>query len=105
MLLEALATGFKASSTHRTRLVEVGESAGKTIALAGATLRSIDLNILGSGFGSASLASIFEVIPELFQMTADGKLKVDVERVPLSQIETAWSRADKGRRVVFTLPG
>ena len=33
LLLEALARGFKASSTHRTRLVEVGESAGKTITL------------------------------------------------------------------------
>src|ERR1700676_2634522 len=38
LLLEALAKGSKASSTHATRLVEVGESAGKTINLPGGIL-------------------------------------------------------------------
>ena len=43
LLLEALAKEFSASSTRPTRLVEVGTSAGPTITLPGATLRSIDL--------------------------------------------------------------
>lgn len=103
LLLEALAKGFKAISTRRTRLVEVGESAGKTIALPGATLRSIDLTILGSGFGSASLDKIFAAIPGLFSMAAAGKLKVAVEGVPLADVEAAWSRVEKGRRIVFTV--
>ncbi|HZP07290.1 MAG TPA: zinc-binding alcohol dehydrogenase family protein [Terracidiphilus sp.] len=103
LLLEALAKGFKASSTQRTRWVEVGESAGKTISLPGATLRSIDLTLLGSGFGSASLELIFAAIPTLFSMAASGKLKVDVEPVPLADVETAWNRIEKGRRIVFTV--
>jgi NADPH:quinone reductase-like Zn-dependent oxidoreductase len=103
LLLEALAKGFKASATHRTRLVEVGESAGKTISLPGATLRSIDLTILGSGFGSAPLDKIFATIPELFSMAAAGKLKVAVEPVPLTEVEAAWNRVEKGRRIVFTV--
>jgi NADPH:quinone reductase-like Zn-dependent oxidoreductase len=103
LLLEALAKGFSPSATHRTRLVEVGESAGKTIALPGATLRSIDLTILGSGFGSASLDKIFSAIPLLFSMAAEGKLKVAVEPVPLAEVEIAWSRVEKGRRIVFTV--
>jgi NADPH:quinone reductase-like Zn-dependent oxidoreductase len=103
LLLEALAKGFKASATQRTRLVEVGESAGKTISLAGATLRSIDLTILGSGFGSAPLDKIFATIPELFSMAASGKLKVAVEPVPLAEVESAWDRVEKGRRIVFTV--
>ena len=103
LLLEALAKGFKASATHRTRLVEVGESAGKTITLPGSTLRSIDLTLLGSGFGSASLDKIFAAIPILFSMAAAGKLKIAVEPVPLSEVEVAWNWVEKGRRIVFTV--
>jgi NADPH:quinone reductase-like Zn-dependent oxidoreductase len=103
LLLEALAKGFKASSTHGTRLVEVGESAGKTIGLPGATLRSVDLTLLGSGFGAARLDVIFAAIPTLFSLAAAGKLKIDVEPVPLADVEAAWTRVDKGRRIVFTV--
>ena len=103
LLLEALARGFKASATHRTRLVEVGQSAGPTITLPGSTLRSVDLTLLGSGFGAASIERILAAIPQLFALAAKGALKIDVEAVPLAEVETAWSRADKGRRIVFTL--
>jgi NADPH:quinone reductase-like Zn-dependent oxidoreductase len=102
LLLEALARGFRASSTHRTRLVEVGESAGRTINLPGAILRSIDLTVLGSGFGAAPLDQIFAAIPLLFSLAAAGSLNVDVEPVPLTDVEAAWNRAEKGRRIVFT---
>jgi NADPH2:quinone reductase len=102
LFLEALARGFKSSVTHRTRLVEVGESAGKTIALPGSLLRSIDLTLLGSGFGSARLDAIFAAIPTLFSMAAAGSLTVAVEPVPLAEVETAWTRIGKGRRIVFT---
>jgi NADPH:quinone reductase-like Zn-dependent oxidoreductase len=102
LLLEALARGFKASATHRTRLVEVGESAGKTISLPGATLRSIDLTLLGSGFGATSLDRILAAIPDLFSRAAEGNLTVAVESVPLAEVESAWTRVEKGRRIVFT---
>jgi NADPH2:quinone reductase len=103
LLLEGLARGFRASATHRTRLVEVGESAGRTISLPGSTLRSIDLTMLGSGFGSAKLDVIFAAIPKLFALAAAGTLKVDLEPVPLSEVEAAWNRQEKGRRIVFTV--
>jgi len=102
MLLDALSKGFKTQGTRRTRWVEVGESAGSTIALPGAILRSIDLALLGSGFGAASLDQILTAIPELFELAAVGKLTVAVEPVPLAQVESAWDRAEKGRRIVFT---
>ena len=103
LLLEALAKGFKPSATRATRLVEVGESAGKTITLPGATLRSIDLRLMGSGFGSVSLEGVIAAIPTLFEMAAKGTLRVDVEPVPLVEVEAAWSRVEKGRRIVFTI--
>lgn len=103
LLLEALAKGFNPRAARSTRLVEVGESAGKTITLPGATLRSIDLKLLGSGFGSVPLASILSAIPGLFAMAASGALRIDVEAVPLADVETAWSRSEKARRIVFTV--
>lgn len=103
VLLEALAKGFRPSGTRATRLVEVGESAGKTISLPGATLRSIDLTLKGSGFGAAALDQVLAAIPTLFQMAAAGELKVDVEPVPLADVEAAWTREVKGRRIVFTM--
>lgn len=103
LLLEALAKGFKPSATQRTRLVEVGASAGPTITLPGAVLRSVDLTLMGSGFGAASLATIMAAIPQLFAHAASGKLTIDVERIPLAEVESAWARDDKGKRIVFTL--
>jgi NADPH:quinone reductase-like Zn-dependent oxidoreductase len=103
LLLEALAKGFKAAATHRTRLVEVGASAGPNITLPAATLRSVDLTVCGSGFGAARLDVILAAIPMLFQAAAEGKLTIDVEAVPLAEVESAWNRVEKGRRLVFTV--
>jgi NADPH:quinone reductase-like Zn-dependent oxidoreductase len=103
LLLEALAKTFRPSSTNSTRLVEVGESAGRTISLPGSVLRSVDLKLLGSGFGSVPLDSILTAIPELFKLAAAGKFRIDVEPVPLADVETAWNRVEKGRRIVFTM--
>jgi hypothetical protein len=36
-------------------------------------------------------------------MVADGRFKINVEPVPLQQVESAWTRVEKGRRIVFTL--
>jgi NADPH2:quinone reductase len=103
LLLEALSKGFSANAIRATRLVEVGESAGRTITLPGATLRSIDLKLLGSGFGSVPLQKVFDAIPTLFSLAASGVFKVSVEPVPLKDVEAAWTRAEKGRRIVFTV--
>jgi NADPH:quinone reductase-like Zn-dependent oxidoreductase len=103
MLIEALAKGFRAESTPATRLIEVGGSAGSTITLPAAALRSVDLTLKGSGFGSVPLDSILAAIPALFAMAAAGELKVAVEPVPLSEVESAWIRTEKGRRIVFAI--
>lgn len=103
LLLDALAKGFRRETTRRTRLIEVGSMAGPTITLPGATLRSIDLALLGSGFGAAPLDRILAAIPTLFDLAARGVLTIAVEPVPLAQVEEAWNRVEKGRRIVFTV--
>jgi hypothetical protein len=64
-------------------------------------LRSIDLKLMGSGFGAVPLDRVLGAIPLLFSMAAQGILRVDVERVTLADVETAWTRVEKGRRIVF----
>ena len=103
LLLEALARGFNPEGARAVRLVEVGQSAGPAITLPGATLRSIDLKLMGSGFGSASLEHVFQAIPTLFSMAAGGSLRVAAEPVPLAAVEAAWNRKESGNRVVFTM--
>jgi NADPH:quinone reductase-like Zn-dependent oxidoreductase len=103
LVLEALAKGFKAEATQRTRLVEVGSSAGPSITLPGAVLRSIDLKLMGSGFGAVPLERIVASIPTLFELAQKRILTIDVEPVPLAQVEEAWNRPQEGRRIVFTV--
>lgn len=103
LFLEALARGFRASPTRSTRLVEVGESAGKAISLPGAQLRSIDLKLMGSGFGSVSLDLVLGAIPSFFSLAAAGTFRIDVEPVPLAEVGSAWNRVEKGRRIVFMM--
>jgi NADPH:quinone reductase-like Zn-dependent oxidoreductase len=102
LLLEALAKGFDPNAGRSTRLVEVGESAGKAITLPGATLRSINLKLMGSGLGSVPLDRVLGAIPTFFAMAAAGSLKVAAEPVPLAEVEAAWSRKQNGKRIVFT---
>ena len=85
----------------RIRYVQVGESAGSTISLAGATLRSSKLELLGSGFGSASIAQIFEAVSELFKEAAKKPFAIDVRTVALRDVETLWKSPEHGARLVF----
>jgi hypothetical protein len=59
--------------------------------------------LTGSGFGAAKIETILAAIPQLFAMTAAGKLKIAVDAVPLAGVESAWNRVEKGRRIVFTV--
>jgi NADPH2:quinone reductase len=102
VLLDAL-TGhdLKAEAT-RIRLVEIGEMAGPTIALSAAALRSSGLELYGSGGGSIPPKAIFDAFPQIWALAASGKLRIDIERAPLADVETLWQQQDlPGRRLVI----
>jgi NADPH2:quinone reductase len=99
-LVEAL-TGHDFTAEPRvTRLIEIGASAGPTMALPGAALRSSGLEICGSGGGSVPRHAIAEAIPEILKCAAHGDLKLETKKVPLADVETAWNQKED-RRVVF----
>jgi NADPH:quinone reductase-like Zn-dependent oxidoreductase len=102
VLFEAL-TGHDATAvSSRVRIVEIGEMAGADIRLPAAALRSSGIEIYGSGGGGiVPHQAIFEAFPQVWSLAADGKLRMDLERVPLRDIENAWRRQDSiGRRIV-----
>jgi NADPH:quinone reductase-like Zn-dependent oxidoreductase len=59
-LLEAISRKRIKPGAARTRFIQVGEGAGRTISMAASTLRGSGLEMLGSGFDSASLKQIME---------------------------------------------
>ena len=91
-------------ASSRVRLVEVGESAGPTISLAAAVLRSSRLEILGAGSGNAAASPEIwiEAVRQLMSNVACGALRIDTKRVPLDEVENAWQREQQGRRAVIT---
>jgi NADPH2:quinone reductase len=100
-LLAAIAQKGLSHAAPRIRYVQIGGSAGPTISLAAATLRSSGLELLGSGFGSASLQEIMAAVTELFEKAAEEPFKNDVKIVPLRDVEVAWSERESATRIVF----
>jgi len=103
VLLDALTGHDVMAESNTLRLIEIGEMAGPTISLPAAALRSSGIEIYGSGGGSSiPRTAIFETFPRLWALAASGKLRIDIEPVPLAQIENAWRRTDlAGRRLVI----
>lgn len=102
-LLAAITRRDLNPASSRIRLVEVGESAGPTISLAAAALRSSRLEILGAGSGNApaSPEMWLEAVRQLMSNVATSKLRIDTERVPLREVKDAWQRDQRGRRTVI----
>lgn len=100
-LLQAIAQKGLSHAAPRIRYVQIGNIAGAAISLPAATLRSSGLELLGSGFGSASLEEIMKAIAELFEEAAKRPFENAAKAVPLSEIGTAWSLKDEGARLVF----
>jgi NADPH:quinone reductase-like Zn-dependent oxidoreductase len=85
----------------RVRLVQVGQMAGSAISLPADVLRSSGLEILGSGPGTIPVGEIIAAIPGFLSVAATGGLPIDVDEVPLAEVESAWRRSDSGRRIVL----
>jgi NADPH:quinone reductase-like Zn-dependent oxidoreductase len=100
-LLEASVRRGLTRSASRVRLVEVGDSAGPTITLPAQVLRSSGLELYGGGPGSVPLDRFVEALRQLIALLASGGFRVEVERVPLADVEEAWQVNQHGRRLVL----
>ena len=106
--LVLLALKGKGSLTHRTRFVSVGSVTGDSLLLSAANLRSVNLQLAGSGLGSwthRDVGKLFsEILPEMFQLAADGKLSIETVNIPLAGIESIYDvAAPNGKRLVIEM--
>lgn len=91
--------------SHKTRFVTIGGMAGDKIQLSSSILRSTDIQISGSGFGSWSREEMnllfSEILPEMFKLASEEKIKIETESIPLIDIEEAWEiEMSGGKRLV-----
>jgi NADPH2:quinone reductase len=86
----------------RTRCVQVGGMAGAHVALPAEVLRSSGLEILGFGTGNAPPPEhLARLLRDVLALLAGGGLHLDVNRVPLAQVEEVWDLDQQGTRTVL----
>jgi NADPH:quinone reductase-like Zn-dependent oxidoreductase len=97
--LAAIAQKGLDHKSRRIRYIEIGSSAGQTITLPGATLRSSGLEMLGSGFGSVSMEKLFAAVATFVQAASERPFVVETVTAPLREVERLWNVPEKGRLV------
>ena len=107
---ELLLSAFKGQGmfTHKIRFVSIGSMAGDLIQLSAENLRSVDLQLTGSGLGSWTKPEVQQllkkILPEMFKLAAAGKLKVETVSVDLKDIASLWDLdIPGGQRLVVTI--
>lgn len=96
------------SFTNKIRYVSVGSISGDTIQLSAALLRSVNFTLTGSGLGAWTKQQVgqffSEILPEMFQLAAAGKLTIETVIVKLEDIAGLWQlEVPGGRRLVVTI--
>ena len=102
------AEAFLAATTRKefaaiqseTRFVQVGETAAPTITLPAAALRSSALTIMGTA-GIPPFDVLVEAFQQVMAYAGKGSLHIDTEKIPLTDIESAWQRDQQSRRLVI----
>jgi NADPH:quinone reductase-like Zn-dependent oxidoreductase len=98
---EAISQKGLSKSAPRVRYVQIGDSAGKTIPFSASILRSSGLELLGSGFGSASLEQIRQAITVFFDAAAKHPFQFRTKAASLRDVEALWNSGEEGVRLVF----
>jgi hypothetical protein len=108
-VLAALGNVDPNASFHVTRFVQIGEMAGPSITLPAGILRSAGIELVGMGFGSVPAAAwaraAADHLPRLLDMVAGGRLHLQTERRPLSQVEDVWTQKEPSGTRVVLVPG
>jgi hypothetical protein len=65
-------------------------------------LRTVRLQIVGSGQGSGPTRDISAEIPALVDEITSDTFHIDARAVPLADVETAWNDTATDQRIVIT---
>ncbi len=91
-----------------TRFVSIGAMTGDRIELSSQILRGTDLQISGSGLGSWTQDEVkillTNIFPEMFELAANKKLKIETEIVDFDNITHIWNQdIDSNKRLVIKI--
>lgn len=89
-------------STQRLSWVQCGSMAGPNINLPAGLMRSTDFQLIGTGLGPLSWEVMRTELTELVKVLAAVELPMQVDVVPLSQVESTWNKKES-ERVVFSM--
>lgn len=108
LILKSVKGDSVSHESGKVRVVTVGEMAGATINLSSGLLRSSDIELMGSGFGSLSPKDLENfnnnILPQMFQLAANGQLSIETDVEPLSNIQEAWNKEiGSGKRLVIKI--
>lgn len=98
LLLKTLVPKEAGFASHRTRFVQIGESAGPKITLSAEMLRTSGLEM--SGASNIPSEALPECVKQAWQWLKESRLSVDIEKVPLKDVAEAWNRRTGGKRMV-----
>jgi NADPH:quinone reductase-like Zn-dependent oxidoreductase len=101
LILQAAVGHGAPEGEPRIRFVQIGSISGDAITVRGGGLRSSGIELLGSGLGSLSAQQILQSLAVMFAATAKVRFAIDIDPVPLAEVEAAWSRKGGERRIVF----
>ncbi|MUT65800.1 zinc-binding alcohol dehydrogenase family protein [Paenibacillus sp. NEAU-GSW1] len=88
-------------ANQTTRFVSIGTSSGQeTISVPSSILRASSIELLGSGGRSVSQADMLSSAKSVFEMAAEGKIKIAVAEFALKDIEAAWTAPLTPRPVI-----
>jgi len=83
------------------RLVQIGEKAGPLLHLTADSIRTSGLEIFG-GASRLDPAGMESCVKTAYEWIREGKVSMEIEQIPLKDIESAWERDDfHGRRIVI----
>jgi NADPH:quinone reductase-like Zn-dependent oxidoreductase len=98
----AFARPVVARSAVRTRYLAVGVAAGESARIPAMALRVSPVALTGSGIdGPPPLDASAAAYDDLLRQLSTGELTLDVDRVPLADVEWTWTRDGTDRRTVF----
>jgi len=99
ILLQTLVPTQLGFAKRRVRLIQIGEMAGSSISLTAETLRTSGLEIYG---GIIPHDVIPEAIAQVWEFIKADRLHMDIDRVPLKDVQSTWEREDvHGKRIVI----
>jgi NADPH:quinone reductase-like Zn-dependent oxidoreductase len=96
------------SFTNKIKYVSIGAMSGDLIQLSAANLRSVNIQLTGSGLGAwtkEQVANIFsEILPQMFELAVEKKLVVETITKGLPHISELWNLdVPGGKRLVIMI--